>query len=104
MYRAAWLEEAAWAQSSSCIQERETGQKLPCGTPVEFWVRSSSSPHYGRFIGINPAQETPIDTAFSRRPLTSLRSLTSVPSRVSCSCPLSESIEIGRKSGGRIER
>jgi hypothetical protein len=34
-----------------------------------------------------------IDTAYSRRPLTSLRSLTSVPSvtsRVSCSCPLSE--------------
>ena len=33
MYRAAWLEGVEWAESSSCKQERETGQKLPRGTP-----------------------------------------------------------------------
>jgi len=35
-YRDAQLEEVEWAESNSCKQERETGQKLPCGTPVGF--------------------------------------------------------------------
>jgi hypothetical protein len=32
MYRGAWLEGVESAESSSCKQERETGQMLPCGT------------------------------------------------------------------------
>src|ERR1035438_6540412 len=29
LYRGAWLEEVAWAESSFCKRERETGQTLP---------------------------------------------------------------------------
>jgi hypothetical protein len=32
--RDVWLAGVEWAESSSCKQERETGQKLPCGTPL----------------------------------------------------------------------
>jgi hypothetical protein len=34
LYRGAWLEGVESAGSSSCKQERETGQKLPCDTPL----------------------------------------------------------------------
>jgi len=32
LYRDAWPEGVEWAESSSCKQEPETGQRLPCGT------------------------------------------------------------------------
>jgi hypothetical protein len=31
VYRDVWPEGVEWAESSSCNQEQETGQKLPCG-------------------------------------------------------------------------
>jgi hypothetical protein len=39
MYRGAWLEGVESAGSSSCKQERETGQKLPRGTPIRAGIR-----------------------------------------------------------------
>jgi hypothetical protein len=58
LYRGAWLEGVESAGSSSCKQERETGQKLPCGTPIRVGIRDSLwPPQICSVIGINPAQE-----------------------------------------------
>jgi len=53
VYRDVWPEGVEWAESSSCNQERETGQKLPCGP--QSWVIGSLWPHKSaRSSGLTP--------------------------------------------------
>src|ERR1700726_2816245 len=55
VYRDVWPEGVEWGESSSYNQERETGQKLPCGP--QSWVTGSLWPTNLLGHRDEPAQE-----------------------------------------------